>query len=157
MGNSVSEGIMGDDLKLFLETNMPKGKAVLGVSDSKLSSSISDACGIKCSHIGVVPEVIRGSTAAPTTTTAAPTTATAAPTEPVPCVNCTTEDNTPCQFPFIIGSKTYDRCTVDYDSAPWCSTKVDGDGNHISGYWGYCTDSCPGDEGFPSTGSGPAC
>merc|ERR1711962_1849381 len=34
--------------------------AVLGVSDSKLSSSISDACGIKCSHIGVVPEVIRG-------------------------------------------------------------------------------------------------
>merc|ERR1712088_448901 len=36
------------------------GKAVLGVSDSKLSASISDACGIKCSHIGVVPEVIRG-------------------------------------------------------------------------------------------------
>jgi len=58
--NSVSEGIVSDDLKLFLETNMPKGKAVLGVSDSKLSSSISDACGIKCSHIGVVPEVIRG-------------------------------------------------------------------------------------------------
>ena len=55
--NSVSEGIVSDDLKLFLETNMPKGKAVLGVSDSKLSSSISDACGIKCSHIGVVPEV----------------------------------------------------------------------------------------------------
>merc|ERR1711885_114020 len=55
-----SEGIVSDDLKLFLETNMPKGKAVLGVSDSKLSSSISDACGIKCSHIGVVPEVIRG-------------------------------------------------------------------------------------------------
>jgi len=58
--NSVSEGIVSDDLKLFLETNMPKGKAVLGVSDSKLSSSINDACGIKCSHIGVVPEVIRG-------------------------------------------------------------------------------------------------
>jgi len=58
--NSVSEGIVSDDLKLFLETNMPKGKAVLGVSDSKLSASINDACGIKCSHIGVVPEVIRG-------------------------------------------------------------------------------------------------
>merc|ERR1719385_430916 len=39
---------------------MPKGKAVLGVSDSKLSASINDACGIKCSHVGVVPEVIRG-------------------------------------------------------------------------------------------------
>merc|ERR1712106_1145051 len=46
--------------KLFLETNMPKGKAVLGVSDSKLSASINDACSIKCSHIGVIPEVIRG-------------------------------------------------------------------------------------------------
>jgi len=60
--NSVSEGIVHDDLKLFLETNMPKGGkgAVLGVSDSKLSASINDACGIKCSHIGVIPEVIRG-------------------------------------------------------------------------------------------------
>jgi len=60
--NSVSEGIVHDDLKLFLETNMPKaGKgSVLGVSDSKLSASINDACGIKCSHIGVIPEVIRG-------------------------------------------------------------------------------------------------
>ena len=56
--NSVSEGIVSDDLKLFLETNMPKGKAVLGVSDSKLSASINDACGIKCSHVGVVPEVL---------------------------------------------------------------------------------------------------
>jgi len=60
--NSVSEGIVHDDLKLFLETNMPKGGkgAVLGISDSKLSASINDACGIKCSHIGVIPEVIRG-------------------------------------------------------------------------------------------------
>jgi len=97
-----------------------------------------------------------GSTVAPTS---APTTVTVAPTEPVPCVNCTTEDGTACQFPFIVGSKTYTSCTVDYDSKAWCSTKVDGDGNHISGmnYYGYCTDSCPGDEGFPSTGSGPAC
>merc|ERR1712013_813751 len=120
-------------------------------SDKSKKRSTGAVCKVRCT------EASSGSTAAPTTTTAAPTTATAAPTEPVPCVNCTTEDNTPCQFPFIIGSKTYDRCTVDYDSAPWCSTKVDGDGNHISGYWGYCTDSCPGDEGFPSTGSGPAC
>merc|ERR1712042_295901 len=36
------------------------GGAVLGVSDSKLSASINDSCGIKCSHIGVIPEVIRG-------------------------------------------------------------------------------------------------
>ena len=58
--NSVSEGIVSDDLKLFLETNMPKGKAVLGVTDSKLSAGISDTLGIKCSHIGVVPEIVRG-------------------------------------------------------------------------------------------------
>jgi len=61
--NAVSEGIVTPDLKLFLETNLPKaGKkgAVLGVSDSKLSSSIGDELGIKCSHIGVIPEVIRG-------------------------------------------------------------------------------------------------
>ena len=37
-----------------------QGKSVLGVSDSKLSSAINDACNIKCSHIGVIPEVIRG-------------------------------------------------------------------------------------------------
>merc|ERR1712107_2655 len=36
------------------------GKAVLGMGDSKLSSAINDACNIKCSHIGVIPEVIRG-------------------------------------------------------------------------------------------------
>ena len=30
------------------------------MSDSKLSAGINDACNIKCSHIGVMPEVIRG-------------------------------------------------------------------------------------------------
>jgi len=61
--NSISEGIVHDDLKLFLETNLPKGGkngAILGVIDSKLSGSIGDALGIKCSHIGVIPEVMRG-------------------------------------------------------------------------------------------------
>jgi len=60
--NSISEGIVHDDLKLFLDTNLPKkGKGVtLGVSDSKLSAGINDACGVKCSHVGVMPEVIRG-------------------------------------------------------------------------------------------------
>lgn len=61
--NAVSEGIVTDDLKLFLETNMPKaGKkgAILGVIDSKLTSTINEALGIQCSHIGVVPELLRG-------------------------------------------------------------------------------------------------
>ena len=58
----MSEGIVHDDLKLFLTTNLPKGGkgAVLGVSDSKLSAGINDTCKVKCSHIGVIPEVIRG-------------------------------------------------------------------------------------------------
>ena len=32
----------------------------MGVGDPKLSASINEALGIKCSHIDVVPEVIRG-------------------------------------------------------------------------------------------------
>jgi hypothetical protein len=77
----------------------------------------------------------------------------------VPCVNCRTEAGKACQFPFSVASKIYTSCTMDYDTKPWCSTKVDGDGNHISASdeWGYCTDDCPADEGFPATGSGPAC
>jgi len=61
--NAVSEGVITDDLKLFLDTNMPKASKkghVMGVVDSKLSASINEACGIKCSHIGVVPEILRG-------------------------------------------------------------------------------------------------
>lgn len=61
--NAISEGIVTEDLKLFLETNVPKGGkkgCILGVGDSKLSASINDATSIKCSHIGVIPEVIRG-------------------------------------------------------------------------------------------------
>lgn len=61
--NAVSEGVVTDDLSLFLNTNMPKGGkkgAILGVIDSKLSAAINEACGIKCSHIGVIPEIIRG-------------------------------------------------------------------------------------------------
>jgi len=61
--NAISEGIITDDLKLFLDTNMPKASkkaSVMGVVDSKLSAAINETCGIKCSHIGVVPEILRG-------------------------------------------------------------------------------------------------
>jgi len=60
--NSVSEGAVTDDLKNFIESNLPKKKKkfVLGVSDSKLGGAIADTLDIKCSHIGVVPEIIRG-------------------------------------------------------------------------------------------------
>jgi len=60
--NSVSEGAVTPDLKNFIEANLPKKlkKFVLGVSDSKLGGALADAAGIKVSHIGVVPEIIRG-------------------------------------------------------------------------------------------------
>ncbi|XP_034254966.1 nucleolar protein 56 [Thrips palmi] len=59
--NGVSEGIMHDDLKVFLQTHIMKPKKVqLGVSDPKLGASINEILGISCTHIGVVPEIIRG-------------------------------------------------------------------------------------------------
>ena len=63
--NAISEGLLHDDLKLFLDTNLPKptgkkDKIQLGVSDAKISSAINEALNIICTHVGVVPEVVRG-------------------------------------------------------------------------------------------------
>ncbi|XP_062587548.1 nucleolar protein 56-like [Saccostrea cucullata] len=62
--NSISEGVLHEDLHVFLESNVPKGgkkdKVVLGVADAKIGAAITEELGIKCTHIGVVPEVIRG-------------------------------------------------------------------------------------------------
>ncbi|CAG2123044.1 unnamed protein product, partial [Medioppia subpectinata] len=62
--NSISEGIVHEDLHLFLETNVPKSskkaKVVLGVADSRIGASIQEVLGYSCQHTEVVPEVIRG-------------------------------------------------------------------------------------------------
>ncbi|XP_066260827.1 nucleolar protein 56-like [Euwallacea similis] len=59
--NAVSEGLMTEDLHQVLDVTIPKRKkTILGVSDPKLAASINEALGIQCSHIGAVPEVIRG-------------------------------------------------------------------------------------------------
>ncbi|KAL0276923.1 UNVERIFIED_CONTAM: hypothetical protein PYX00_004384 [Menopon gallinae] len=62
--NAVSEGIVSDDLQLFLETQLPKpskqSKVVLGVSDPKLGAGICEVLGITCNHTGIFPDVIRG-------------------------------------------------------------------------------------------------
>lgn len=49
-------------LKNFLEANLPKKlkKVVLGVLDPKLGGAIAETLGVKVSHIGVVPEIVRG-------------------------------------------------------------------------------------------------
>lgn len=63
--NAISEGVLHDDLKLFLDTNLPKSskkekKFQLGVADSKISSALNEALNITCTHVGAVPELIRG-------------------------------------------------------------------------------------------------
>lgn len=62
--NSISEGIVPEDLKLFLDSCIPKAgkkeKVILGVGDSRLGASITEALDIKCDHTGAVPEIIRG-------------------------------------------------------------------------------------------------
>ncbi|XP_022905381.1 nucleolar protein 56 [Onthophagus taurus] len=62
--NAISEGLLTEDLQQFLDITIPKGgkknKSSLGVSDPKLGAAITEALGIPCTHIGVVPEVVRG-------------------------------------------------------------------------------------------------
>ncbi|EFA10126.1 nucleolar protein 56 [Tribolium castaneum] len=62
--NAISEGVLPEDLLHFLDITVPKSKKknklTLGVSDPKLGAAITEALGIQCSHVGAVPEVIRG-------------------------------------------------------------------------------------------------
>ena len=60
--NAVSEGIPTDELKNFVQVNLPKKakKATVGVLDPKLGGVLSEELGCKVSHIGVVPELVRG-------------------------------------------------------------------------------------------------
>jgi len=61
--NAISEGIISQDLLVFLDgifSNLKKKKCQLGVSDKKLASAISEAIALDCTHVGVVPEIIRG-------------------------------------------------------------------------------------------------
>ena len=47
--NAVSEGLCSDQLKFFLQSNMPKKlkKVTLGVLDPKLGAAVSEAIGVK--------------------------------------------------------------------------------------------------------------
>ena len=54
--NSISEGIPTEELKLFLQTNLPKKlkKVVLGVLDPKLGGALSDELGVKASSLNKI-------------------------------------------------------------------------------------------------------
>lgn len=62
--NSYELGIIHDDLKTFLEANVPTGKkkskVLLGVGDSKLGAAIQETVDIHCESGGLVLEVLRG-------------------------------------------------------------------------------------------------
>lgn len=59
--NAISEGIVPQDLALFLDDAITgKDKITLGVADAKLGAAINEALDIKTTHIGVVPEILRG-------------------------------------------------------------------------------------------------
>ena len=55
-----------------------------------------------------------------------------------------------CIFPFQFSGQTFTRCTTqkDPEQKPWCSTKVDAEGNHVTagGYWGHCGQDCEEDQ-----------
>ena len=62
--NAVSEGIVSEDLSVFIDNTLPKAskksKFTLGVADAKLGAAIAEALNLQCSHIGAIPEIIRG-------------------------------------------------------------------------------------------------
>lgn len=61
--NAISEGILPEDLAIYLNdvfSSLKKKKCQLGVSDAKLGAAISEQIQISCTHIGVVPEILRG-------------------------------------------------------------------------------------------------
>ncbi|KAL6657120.1 hypothetical protein ACP70R_004900 [Stipagrostis hirtigluma subsp. patula] len=64
--NAISEGIMTDELRNFLEVNLPKvkegkkAKFSLGVMEPKVGSHISEATGMPCQSNEFVQELLRG-------------------------------------------------------------------------------------------------
>ena len=60
---------------------------------------------------------------------------------------CKTKAGKQCQFPFKHKGVLYFGCPPDPVEAGehWCSTKVDKDGNHITGggFYGLCKTECP--------------
>merc|ERR1712168_1348807 len=69
-----------------------------------------------------------------------------------PRKGCVTIDGPDAGFPcvspfkFVPTNKTYYGCTYDEAAEPWCSTKVNEFGYHLSGHWGVCSEDCPVEE-----------
>ncbi|CAF5091941.1 unnamed protein product, partial [Rotaria magnacalcarata] len=63
--NAVSEGLVHDDLRTFLDTNLPKekkrAKMILGVADSRIASAINEHFSISCLRLHF-PNLVKGLT-----------------------------------------------------------------------------------------------
>lgn len=62
---AIVEGKLPEDLKIFLQENLPskekkRRKVVLGVSDAKIGSAITEEFNVTCSFSDIVPEIMRG-------------------------------------------------------------------------------------------------
>ena len=57
-------GLVHDDLRTFLDTNLPKerkrAKVILGVGDSRIGWAINELFSVTCQHTGIIPEFLRG-------------------------------------------------------------------------------------------------
>lgn len=58
--NRISEGEITPELANFIETNVPKKKATLGVIDPKVGNIVSEQLGIKCKSNTLILELMRG-------------------------------------------------------------------------------------------------
>ena len=58
--------------------------------------------------------------------------------------SCYTRNGKACVFPFKYAGRIYNQC-IDLlnGGTPWCSTKVDSNGQHTSGFWDNCQETCP--------------
>ena len=57
--NAVSEGLVHDDMKAFLASNLPEGQTV-GILDPKLLQTVKEECGVKVAGGEIVQEICRG-------------------------------------------------------------------------------------------------
>jgi hypothetical protein len=69
------------------------------------------------------------------------------PTDPNKCCYVTEDERnitSRCIFPFKFNGIEHHGCVADEEFAGkfWCSTKVDEEQEHISGFWGHCGGGC---------------
>jgi hypothetical protein len=68
-------------------------------------------------------------------------------TGPNECCYVTEDDSNitkKCIFPFKFNDVEYHGCVADDEFVGkfWCSTKVNKEGKHVSGFWGHCGRGC---------------